>query len=68
MDGLPGSGSSGGGSGGGVIVEVNSLDGHGIISANGGNGLEDGGSGAGGRISINLIQRYKVNLQVSSIH
>lgn len=57
MDGVSGSGSSGGGSGGSIFIECTSLDGHGLISSNGGDGLQDGGSGAGGRISVNLLQR-----------
>lgn len=52
-NGSPGaSPSAGGGSGGTVFLEVGTLSGRGVISANGGMGNSLGGGGSGGRIAI----------------
>lgn len=50
-DGSDGGTLAGGGSGGSIYTESYNLEGHGVVSVNGGNG---GSGGAGGRISIHL--------------
>ena len=59
IDGMPGNGSNaGGGSAGALILNAHALQGHGVITANGGKGQDNGGGGSGGRIFIKLQERY----------
>ena len=57
MNGLIGTGNSGGGSGGGVYISALGLNGHGKLQANGGGSNGIGGGGAGGRIAMYLQYR-----------
>ena len=52
--GKSGSGHSGGGSGGSVLVETTNITGHGEINVNGGASSNHGGAGAGGRIGVHV--------------
>lgn len=52
--GTSGSGYSGAGSGGSVLVETTNITGHGEINVNGGDSSSLGGAGAGGRIGIHV--------------
>ena len=52
--GKSGSGHSGGGSGGSVLVETTNITGHGEINVNGGGSSNHGGAGAGGRIGVHV--------------
>ena len=55
VDGADGSvANSGGGSGGTVLINAVNLQGHGILSVNGGQGHGIGGGGSGGRMRIQL--------------
>ncbi len=55
MDGAPGMGQdAGGGSGGTVSIFAQSVRGHGLLSASGGEGQGRGGGGAGGRVKLEL--------------
>ena len=55
---MPGNGSdAGGGSAGSMILDADKLQGHGIITANGGHGQRNGGGGSGGRIYVKLQER-----------
>ena len=46
------SGHAGGGSGGALYVEAETVTGHGVVSVHGGKGVNQGGGGAGGRVAI----------------
>ena len=41
-----------GGSGGGILINVGTLNGSGSIAADGGNGFSGGGAGGGGRVAV----------------
>ena len=52
--GTSGSGHSGGGSGGSILIETTNITGHGEINVNGGGSSNHGGAGAGGRIGVHV--------------
>ena len=55
MDGAAASGDdSGGGSGGAIVINTPLLEGHGQLTANGGQGTGQAGGGAGGRMFLEI--------------
>ena len=55
VDGEAASGTNaGGGSGGTIFIKARSFEGHGEVTANGGQGSGSGGGGAGGRIRADI--------------
>ncbi|XP_076091252.1 uncharacterized protein LOC143063127 [Mytilus galloprovincialis] len=57
---------AGGGSGGSVWIVCDEVVGHGVITANGGNGNGQGGGGSGGRISIQSSNTNKLNITLKA--
>jgi hypothetical protein len=55
MNGVDALWDSGGGSGGGILIQCGSLVGSGTIRANGGSGSGAGGGGGGGRIALTVL-------------
>ncbi len=49
---IGGSGDPGGGAGGSIWIDAGTLDGVGVITANGGPGRSSGGAGGGGRVAV----------------
>ena len=51
---------SGGGAGGSVLIDAETLEGHGSVNVNGGNGEGvKGGGGSGGRVAVNLKKQIQ---------